>query len=86
MPLTLVKSLESQAIDHLDIIIGNAGVSYIWPTVAEVKLEDIEGHIEPNGYGQVALYRATRPLFKKSKREPILKNMGSTAGSLRYVI
>lgn len=80
-----VKSLEGQ-IDHIDIVIGNAGVSYIWPTVADVKLEDIEGHIKPNVYGQVALYQATRPLLKKSKREPILTNLGSTAGSLRYVV
>ncbi|KAK3369752.1 hypothetical protein B0T24DRAFT_533011 [Lasiosphaeria ovina] len=78
-----VASLESRGVaDHLDIVIGNAGVSYIWPAVADVRLEDIEGHIKPNVYGQVALYQAARPLLRKSKREPILTNMGSTAGSL----
>lgn len=81
-----IKSLEGQGIDHLDIVIGNAGVSYIWPTVAEAKLEDIDNHIQTNVYGQVALYQATRLLLQKSKREPILTNMGSTAGSLRYAI
>ncbi|KAI1817489.1 hypothetical protein GGS20DRAFT_11057 [Poronia punctata] len=76
------KSLESQGIDHIDIVVGNAGVSYTWPTVADVKLEDIEGHFKPNVYGQVALYQAMRPLLKKSKREPIIANINSTAGSM----
>ncbi|KAL9108975.1 MAG: hypothetical protein Q9227_006371 [Pyrenula ochraceoflavens] len=77
-----IRTLESQGIDHLDIVIANAGVSYIWPTVADVKEEDIEGHFRPNVYGYVALYQATRGLLQKSKREPVLANVGSTAGSL----
>ncbi|KAK1988403.1 hypothetical protein LZ30DRAFT_699461 [Colletotrichum cereale] len=77
-----VKSLESQGIDHIDIVIANAGVAYTWPTVAEVKLEDLVAHVEPNAYGVVSLYQATRPLLQKSKREPIYSIMGTTAGSL----
>ncbi|QKX62346.1 uncharacterized protein TRUGW13939_09505 [Talaromyces rugulosus] len=77
-----VKSLESQGIDHIDIVIANAGVAYIWPTVAEVKLEDIVAHVEPNFYGVVSLYQAVRSLLQKSKREPIFSIMGTTAGSL----
>jgi NAD(P)-dependent dehydrogenase (short-subunit alcohol dehydrogenase family) len=48
-----VKVLEGQAIDHLDIVIANAGVAYCWPSVAEVKLEDMIAHMEPNAYGVV---------------------------------
>ncbi|KAI4865385.1 hypothetical protein F4820DRAFT_420273 [Hypoxylon rubiginosum] len=81
-PFDAVKTLEDQGIDHIDIIVANAGVSYIWPTVAEVKPEDMEGHYRPNVYGYVSLYQATRGLLKKSKREPVLANMGSNAGSL----
>lgn len=77
-----VKELEAHGIDHLDIVIANAGVCYIWPTVAEVKEKDIEAHMRPNVYGVVSLYQATRHLLKKSKKEPILTNMGSTAGSV----
>ncbi|KAH8690609.1 hypothetical protein BGW36DRAFT_364178 [Talaromyces proteolyticus] len=77
-----IKSLGSQGIDHIDIVVANAGVAYVWPTVAEVKLEDIIGHFEPNTYGVVALYQAVRPLLQKSKREPIYSIMGTTAGSL----
>lgn len=78
-----VKWLESQGIDHIDIVIANAGVAYTWPTVAEVKYEDIIAHFEPNTYGVVSLYQAVRPLLQKSKREPIYSIMGTTAGSLK---
>ncbi|XXG99374.1 hypothetical protein Hte_005711 [Hypoxylon texense] len=81
-PFDAVKSLEAQGVDHLDIIVANAGVSYVWPTVAEVKLEDMENHYRPNVYGYVSLYQATRGLLKKSTREPVLANMGSNAGSV----
>jgi len=77
-----VKTLESQGIDHLDIVIANAGVAYCWPTVAEVKLEDLVAHVEPNAYGVVSLYQAVRPLLQKSKKEPMYAIMGTTAGSL----
>jgi norsolorinic acid ketoreductase len=69
-------------IQHLDIVIANAGIGYIYPTVAEVKIADIRAHMEPNVYGVVALYQATRELLKKSAREPIFLPMGSSAGLL----
>ncbi|KAI1392402.1 NAD(P)-binding protein [Hypoxylon trugodes] len=67
-------------IEHLNIVIANAGVSYVWPSVADAKIEDMRGHMEPNVYGVVRLYQATRPLLKKSEKEPIFTPMGSTAG------
>ncbi|KAI0382102.1 hypothetical protein F5Y04DRAFT_58128 [Hypomontagnella monticulosa] len=81
-PFDAVESLESQGIDHIDFVIANAGVSYIWPTVADVKLEDMEAHYRTNVYGYVSLFQATRKLLKKSKREPVLANLGSNAGSM----
>jgi norsolorinic acid ketoreductase len=69
-------------IQHLDIVIANAGIGYIYPTVAEVKIADIRAHMEPNVYGVVALYQATRSLLQKSAREPIFLPMGSSAGLL----
>ncbi|OTB08762.1 hypothetical protein M426DRAFT_161258 [Hypoxylon sp. CI-4A] len=76
------RTLKGQGIDHLDIVIANAGVSYTYPKVVEAKLEDIEAHMRPNAYGVVALYQATRPLLQKSTREPIFANIGSSAGSV----
>ncbi|KAH6868859.1 hypothetical protein BKA58DRAFT_441284 [Alternaria rosae] len=78
----VAKLQQKHGIHHLDIVIANAGISYIYPTVAEVKITDIKAHMEPNVYGVIALYQATRELLKKSAREPIFLPMGSSAGLL----
>ena len=80
-PANAVKHLEANGIDHLDIIIANAGIAYIWPTVADVKVEDMQKHFVPNVYGVVWLYQATLPLLKKSKK-PMWVSMGSSAAYL----
>ncbi|KAI1081475.1 norsolorinic acid reductase-like protein [Whalleya microplaca] len=79
--LEAVKQLTAQGIDHLDIVIANAGVSYIWPKVSEIKIADLQGHITPNVYGVIWLFQATLPLLLKSK-SPKWITMGSTAGWL----
>lgn len=83
---TVVQLQQKHSIAHLDIVIANAGVSYIYPTVAEVKIEDIKAHMQPNVYGVITLYQATRELLKKSTKEPIFMIMGSNAGLLKYVL
>ncbi|KAF6843893.1 aflatoxin biosynthesis ketoreductase nor-1 [Colletotrichum musicola] len=76
-----VKELrESHGIEHLDVVIANAGVCYIWPSVAEVKISDLHAHMQPNVYGVVTLFQATRPMLKKSEKKPMFVPMGSTAG------
>lgn len=76
-----VKELQSvHDINHLDIVIANAGVSYAWPSVAELTLEDLRGHLGPNVYGFISLYQATRELLQKSPGKPIFTPIGSIAG------
>ena len=75
-PTDAVKSLASHSIDHLDILIANAGIAYIWPKVSEVKVEDVQKHTVPNVHGIIWLYQATLPLLKKSKT-PIWVSIGS---------
>ncbi|KAK1675790.1 hypothetical protein BDP55DRAFT_693870 [Colletotrichum godetiae] len=78
-----VKELqETHGITHLDVVIANAGISYAWPAVAELRIADLQAHMEPNVYGVVALYQATRALLRKSSTEPMFVPMGSTAGCL----
>lgn len=78
-----VNKLEQEhKIDHLDIVIANAGISYVWPAVSHAKLDDFKAHMEFNVYGVIALYQATRPLLQKSSREPIFAAMGSAAGCI----
>ncbi|KAF4628881.1 hypothetical protein G7Y89_g9268 [Cudoniella acicularis] len=67
-PFEAVKKLTTEhSIDHIDLVIANAGVSYIYPKVSELKISDLQAHIEPNVYGVVWLYQATLPLLLKSK-------------------
>jgi norsolorinic acid ketoreductase len=75
----------NHGIDHLDIVIANAGVSFAWPTVADANLDDVRAHMGPNVYGGISLYQATRQLMKNSPREPIFAAMGSAAGCIAYV-
>ncbi|CAN9240602.1 unnamed protein product [Alternaria alternata] len=73
-----IKELQDHhGIDHLDIVIANAGVAYTYPSVAELKLDDLRGHMAPNVYGFVTLYQATRALLQKSQREPIFTPIGN---------
>jgi NAD(P)-dependent dehydrogenase (short-subunit alcohol dehydrogenase family) len=75
-----VKELESKhGIDHLDVVIANAAVSYITPSVADLKLKDFRAHMVPNVEGVISLYQATRGLMKASK-SPIFAPVGSSAG------
>ena len=80
-PFEAVKELEKQGIDHLDLVIANAGVSTTYPFVKDLKTADLQAHIEPNVFGVVWLYQATRPLLLKAE-EPKWVTMGSSAGWL----
>jgi NADP-dependent 3-hydroxy acid dehydrogenase YdfG len=76
-----MEALAAQGINHLDLVIANAGVSYIWPKVSEVKSADLQGHLTPNVYGVVWLFQATLPLLLKSTN-PKWVTMGSIAESI----
>ncbi|KAJ0372709.1 hypothetical protein COL26b_009053 [Colletotrichum chrysophilum] len=82
--LDAVKQLEAQGIDHLDIVIANAGVCFAWPKVSEIKVEDIEGHYVPNVHGLIFTYQATLPLLKKSKNGKWI-TIGSSYGTSKVV-
>ncbi|KAI1212634.1 NAD(P)-binding protein [Annulohypoxylon truncatum] len=76
-----VKELkEKHGIEHLDVVIANAGISSTWPAVKDLRIGDLEMHVRVNVYGVVALYQATRPLLRRAKGEPVFAPMGSSAG------
>ncbi|KAH6603989.1 aflatoxin biosynthesis ketoreductase nor-1 [Trichoderma cornu-damae] len=80
--LNTIKELkEKHGVDHLDIVIGNAGIAKSYPLVKDVKRADIQEHIDVNAYSMVALYQATRDLLQKSSK-PVFTTVGSGAGSL----
>lgn len=77
-----VKALRTtHGIDHLDVVVANAGVSYVFPTVADLKVKDLQDHITPNVFGVVWLYQATLPLLLEAA-SPKWVTMGTTAGSI----
>ena len=76
-----VKQLATHGIDHLDTVIANAGISFTYPKVSEVRVEDLQAHMVPNVYGLIWLYQATLPLLKKSTH-PTWVTMGSSAAFL----
>lgn len=76
-----VKQLTAQGIDHLDVVIANAGVSYAWPKVSELKTSTFMGHLTPDLLGVIWLYQATLPLLKKSTN-PKWITVGTVAGKL----
>jgi len=81
--LDAVKQVEQkEGIDHIDIVIANAGVCYRFGKVSVIKINDIKDHLEPNAYGAVRLYQATLSLLLKSKN-PKWVTVGSVAGSIK---
>lgn len=79
--LKAVEELSAQGIDHLDLVIANAGVARSFPKVSELKTAELQAHITPNVFGVVWLYQATLPLLRKSA-QPKWVTMGSSAGQL----
>lgn len=79
--LEAVGSLSSRGIDRLDLVIANAGVAQTFPSVSELKVADLQRHIEPNVFGVVWLFQAALPLLRRSDK-PKWITMGSSAGQL----
>ncbi|CAI7641182.1 unnamed protein product [Penicillium palitans] len=80
-PAAAVKTLSAKGITHIDILIANAGIALSWPKVSEVKVEDIQKHVDVNVYGFIRLYQAFRPVLKESQA-PKLVTIGSSSAFL----
>lgn len=53
----IVKQLrEKHGVEHLDIVVANAGIVKSYPLVKEVTRAEILGHLEVNVFGVVSLY------------------------------
>ncbi|KAE8383473.1 NAD(P)-binding protein [Aspergillus bertholletiae] len=77
-----IEILSSQhGIDRLDIVIANAGIfdSAAHQGVVDMKLTDLQEHIDVNAYGLIRLFQATWPLLEKSKKPIFLLNSAGAA-------
>ncbi|CRL24592.1 Short-chain dehydrogenase/reductase SDR [Penicillium camemberti] len=82
-PAAAVKALAAKGITHIDILIANAGIALSWPKVSEVKVEDIQKHVDVNVYGFIRLYQAFRPVLKEAQA-PKLVTIGSSSAFLTH--
>ncbi|KAI1807859.1 NAD(P)-binding protein [Daldinia bambusicola] len=80
-PQEAVETLRSQGIDHIDILIANAGIALSWPKVRDVDTDEIQKHIVTNVYGFLWLFQAFYPVLKNAHK-PIWVTIGSSAAFL----
>lgn len=78
-----VKSLRSQGINHLDVVIANAGVfhHHAFIEVSKMKANDLLEHVDVNAAGPVRLFQATLPLLQAAK-QPKFIVISSFAGTI----
>ncbi|KAI6081464.1 NAD(P)-binding protein [Hypoxylon rubiginosum] len=69
-------------IDHLDLVIANAGIAKKYPKVADLKAADLLEHMTTNVLGAVWLFQATLPLLMKAEN-PSWVTVGSDAGCIQ---
>ena len=81
-PADAVKVLSAEhGIDHIDILVANAGIALKWVKVSEVTPDDIQQHVNVNVHGFVLLYQAFLPVLQKAK-QPKWVTIGSSAAFL----
>lgn len=68
-------------INHIDVLVANAGVALKWVKVSEVTPDDLQKHIDVNVFGFVVLFQAFLPLLRNATK-PKWVTIGSAAAYL----
>jgi NAD(P)-dependent dehydrogenase (short-subunit alcohol dehydrogenase family) len=76
-----VKEMEAAGIDHIDILIANAGVSPSIEPIETVDLGVVASTFHVNALGPLAVYQACHSLLKKSSN-PKFVAITSAAGTI----
>ncbi|KAK5630920.1 hypothetical protein RRF57_006635 [Xylaria bambusicola] len=82
-----VKTMKAEGIEHIDVLVANAGVSPPLQPVETVDLGILKSAFEVNAMGPLALYQACHELLKKSsnpKFAPISSAAGTLGGMEKY--
>lgn len=83
---SLAERLHNQGIDHLDVVVSNAGGSLAFRPVLEAKPDELLDDYETNVLAPLGLFQACWPLLKKSDgSDPRRKKfiyVSSTTGSI----
>ncbi|KAI1141964.1 NAD(P)-binding protein [Hypoxylon sp. FL0543] len=76
-----VEEMDAAGIDHIDVLITNAGVSPPVVPLETVNLEEVASTFNVNALGPLALYQACHSLLEKS-RDAKFVSVSSAAGSI----
>ncbi|KAF3034349.1 hypothetical protein E8E11_001734 [Didymella keratinophila] len=80
-----IASLQAdRKIDRLDVVLANAGVAAVSPSLIGISIGDIQPFLDVNAYGQLELFKAVAPLLQRSSSDTPGKfmYMSSLGGSL----
>ncbi|KAL8683905.1 MAG: hypothetical protein Q9224_006052 [Gallowayella concinna] len=80
-PAEAVKSIQSQGIDKLDLVISNAGICNDWKPCATVDPAVFKEHVVVNGFAPLFLFQAVVPLLQKAEGAKFV-GIGSPMGSI----
>ncbi|KAH0362718.1 NAD(P)-binding protein, partial [Aureobasidium melanogenum] len=87
--LEAVRSIESQGISYLDVVIANAGIfkAGAFLEVAKMKTSDLTEHVDVNVNGPVRLFQATLPLLKAATQPKfiVISSAVSTITNAEYI-
>ncbi|RYP10072.1 hypothetical protein DL765_008226 [Monosporascus sp. GIB2] len=76
-----MEQITAAGIDHIDIVIANAGLSPPVAPLETVDLEEVASVLKINALGPLALYQASHSLLEKSKNAKFV-SISSAAGSI----
>lgn len=83
-PKRAVETISKAGIEHIDIVIANAGVCPTPADPASVPAQDLVDAFEINALAPLLLYQAVQPLLEKSAK-PIYVVVSTVAGSISLV-
>ena len=74
---------QNHNIEHIDVVIANAGIASEGSTVRNTSVENIQKHILVNTIGPVVLFQATADLLKASPtKQPMFIAISTAIGSM----
>ncbi|EKG19293.1 Short-chain dehydrogenase/reductase SDR [Macrophomina phaseolina MS6] len=77
----LPKTLTDHGVNHLDVVIANAGIAKHYGPIATTPLDEMRDHFEVNTIGVVELFQAVAPFLERSEN-PKFVYVSSAVGSL----
>jgi norsolorinic acid ketoreductase len=85
-PAEAVKEIEAAGVDHLDVVIANAGgLREVIAPLESVTADDVTETFQVNAPGPLLLFQAVRPLLQKSTATPKWISVSSALGSIGFM-